>query len=102
MNEKKTIIVVFTAAKLTKAESGKLKRYAFNTSSEVKEGEMLQSDQYTTSMQVVMVLEKSFKYYNITTGDLSNDYSSSRQYEIKYLAIVESTDKETVFAKRIS
>ena len=89
----KTIIVVYTNTKITKkAEIAKLKRYSFNTSSDVKEGDLISTSSYNTCIQVVKVLEKDHKYYNTSTGELSNEYTSTTQWEIKELVIREDAE----------
>lgn len=86
----KTILVIYTNNKITKV--GYQKRYAFNTKSEAKEGDMIQSVSYNTCMQVVKVMDKEFKYFNKETGDLSNKFSNSNQYEIRTLEICDVQD----------
>lgn len=89
----KTIIVVYTDTKVVdKAKLGQLKKYSFNTDSDVEVGDMLDSNTYDTKMQVVKVLGFSCRYYNAATGELSDEYTSTRQWEIRTLVIRESQE----------
>lgn len=92
LGKMKTVIVVFTNTPLTKEECRNLKKYAFNTSDEVAVGNTITSNKYNTAMQVVRVLDREYKYYNPATGELSDEYSSTLQWEIKTLAIREEDD----------
>jgi hypothetical protein len=89
----KTIIVVYTDRKLGKKDAAKLKRYAFNTTASVKEGVMLKSAEYSTAMQVVKILPKAHKYFNASTGELSDTYNSTAQWEIRDFIV--RNDSET-------
>lgn len=84
----KTIIVVYSDTKVP--NNCRLKKYAFNTKKEINKGDTISSPNYTTKMQVVDVLEESFKYYNVLTGDLSNEFNSTNQYEIRELVFTDS------------
>lgn len=84
----KTIIVIYTTIKLTdKKEISRTKKYSFNTNSNVKVGDMINTKEYTTNLQVVKILPKAFKYFNSATGLLSNEYNSTTQWEIRNLEI---------------
>lgn len=83
----KTIFVIYTNEK--KANAGYEKRYAFNTESEVKEGEMIKSDNYKTNVQVVKVLDRSYKYFDRNSGELSDELKSTNQYEIREIKVVD-------------
>jgi hypothetical protein len=91
----KTILVVYTNKLLSKSEIAKVKKYSFNTSTDLKEGDMFSSPSYDTNMQVVKVLDKDFKYYNANTGELSDTFNSTAQWEIKILVIREEEDEVT-------
>lgn len=89
----KTIIVIYTNRKITsKKEIASHKAYAFNTEDEVKVGDMISSSTYDTSFQVVKVLSKKYKYYNKSTGQLSNTYSSTLQWEVRQLVMLPSIE----------
>lgn len=93
----KTILVIYTANTVTNNSTvAKYKRYAFNTKSDIEIGDLISSAAYTTSMQVVKVLSKSYKYYNAETGKLSDRFSSTKQWNIKELVIRED-DSEVVY-----
>ena len=82
----KTILVVYTDVKLTKKEWVSKKQYAFNSST-AKVGDLVQSDDYSTAMQVVMILDKCYKYVNLSTGELSDKRNSTNQFELRRLDI---------------
>jgi hypothetical protein len=92
----KTILVVYTdkISPLSIKEIAGLKKYAFNTASEMSFGSIISSPEYSTNMVVVKILEESFKYYNSATGELSNIFTSTLQWEVRTLAI--RNDEETV------
>jgi hypothetical protein len=48
-------------------------------------------------MQVVKVLPESHAYYNASTGELSNKYDSTSQWEIRTMLIRE-TEEDVVYA----
>lgn len=74
-----------------------MKRYSFNTKSHVKAGDLLDTDRYTTKMQVVEVLDKHYKYVNIGTGELHNKKAAStKNYEIRELRILADDDSSIV------
>lgn len=84
----KTIFVIYTNEKIEDPRRLRvIKKYAFNTSSEVKVGDVIHSPDYDTNMQVVDVLDKSFKYYNKSNGEIHNTLKSTAQYEIAVLKI---------------
>lgn len=80
-----------------------MKQYAFNTEASMKVGDMFASDDYTTPMQVVEVLDKAFKYVNLADGKLSDKRDSTRQFELRVLKIskVNESKGNTVVASRI-
>jgi hypothetical protein len=92
LRKRKTIIVVFTNNFLTSEKCRNLKKYAFNTSDEVVVNNTITSTKYNTAMQVVRVLDREYKYYNQSTGELSDTYNSTQQWEVKTLAIREEDD----------
>ena len=62
---------------------------------------MINSPSYETNMQVVKVLDKSHKYYNASTGELSDAYSATSQWEIRDLIIREETEEEVIYGTLI-
>ena len=92
----KTILVVYTnkITPLSVKEIAGLRKYAFNTKSNLEFGSIISSPEYSTNMVVVKILEDSFKYYNSATGELSNDFTSTLQWEVRTLAI--RNEEETV------
>ncbi len=93
----KTILVVYSNNKsLTKNQVNAMKHYAFNTESDLKVGDVIVSSAYDTAMHIVRVLEDSFKYYNATTGELTDKFTSTSLREVKTLVIRED-DVDTVY-----
>lgn len=86
----KTILIAYTnKSSLTAKEIRGIKLYTFNTEDDLKVGDRISSESYTTNMLVVKVLDTSFKYYNSVTGNLSNEFTSSLDREIATLVIRE-------------
>lgn len=83
----KTILVVYTNVKRTTDQYKGMKKYSFNTEADVQIGEMLETSAYDTKLQVVKILDKSFKYYNAVTGEMSDEFNNSLQWEIQTLDI---------------
>lgn len=92
MSNLKTIVVIYTDKIKSDAVIRNDKKYSFNTVSEVNVGDLIKSPNYTTPMQVVKILDKSYKYYHQVTGDFSNEYTSSAQWDIRTLVINEQDD----------
>lgn len=97
----KTIFVVFTSVPVTSEEIRLMKKYCFNTEDHLSVGDMIKSSSYSGPFQVVRVLDKSYKYFNSSTGDLSNDITSTHQSEIKQVVIRED-DNNVVYGKIIN
>ena len=95
----KTILCVYSdkGNKLTPREITSMKRYTFNTEAEVKVGDVINSPSYSTPITVVKVLDKSYKFYNSITGDLSDEFKSSSQWDIKTLIIRDPDAPDTVY-----
>lgn len=90
-----TIIVVF--------EGTCKKKYAYNTESKVAVGDILVSPDYSNSkMAVVDVLDKSYKYLNPDTGELSNEMTSLNQNFIKTLKVVADKADPTILCIRLT
>lgn len=96
----KTILVVYTNKLLSKSEIARAKKYSFNTSADLKEGDMFSSPSYDTNMQVVKVLDNAYKYYNASTGELSDTFNSTAQWEIRTLVIRED-EEEVIYGNII-
>lgn len=98
----KTILVIYTHEKLNKKESQTLKKYAFNTTEKLAVGDMFESEDYVTPMQVVKVMDKTYRYYNTYTGELSNKkIASTKQFEIRLLQEASKTTGNVVLFERI-
>ncbi len=99
---KRTIFVVYTNGTSKGVITNRcLKRYAFNTESEVSVGDIIESKDYESRMVVVKVLTREYKYYDRITGVLSNKLTSTGMYDIKDIKIVENVDSEMVVASKI-
>ena len=97
-----TILVVYTnELSLSKKDIRTKKAYAFNTNSTLKEGDLIKTKEYDTRILVIKVLENAFKYYNSTTGELSNDFTSTAQREIVTLEIRED-DEEIIYGSLVN
>lgn len=90
----KTILVVFTASKLSKKKiyESNLKKYVFVTEEDVQEGDMIYSESYGNLLQVVNVIEEGYKFFNSLTGELRNDINSTACKEIKKIVFQEPDD----------
>lgn len=97
----KTILVTYTNVKISsKKELRKYKFYAFNTEADLKVGDMLKSQSYSTKMQVVKVLKESFLFYNASTGDLADTFTSTAQREIATLEL-RTNDSDVIYASKV-
>ena len=97
-----TILVIYSNTKLeSKKDIARTKRYSFNTESDVKEGDLIKTQEYSTNLQVVKVLDTSFKYYNASTGELSNEFKSTLDWEIRRLEIREDTE-EVIYGSKVT
>lgn len=94
----KTIFVIYLNEYNTDFNMCKIKRYAFNCEEDVKIGDIVRSSVYSSDMKVVEVLKETYKYYNNTNGDLSNEIKSTAMRRIKTLKITEG-DEDVVYAK---
>jgi len=92
----KTILVVYTDVK--NREAYRKKRYAFNTNSDVIVGDFIDSNDYDTNMLVVRVLDNTYKYYNGSTGELSDNFNSTQQWEIRQLVVADEVNDNIVYA----
>jgi len=98
----KVIFVVFTKENITVAQANgrKMKKYCFRTDDTVEVGEKLASRLYLDNMLVTDILDKDYKYYNSTTGSLSDIPDSTLCYPIKTLCIKEE-DTSTIYAHKV-
>lgn len=95
----KTVLVIYTSRKITGKEIDSFKRYAFNTEADISVGDMIESEDYGNKMQVVKILNNSYKYYNKNTGELSDEFTSSMQYDIKELKLETEKEENVVYFK---
>lgn len=87
-NRMKTILVVYTnGEKLSEEAAYRAKKYSFNTAADVKIGDVIESPAYTSTLQVVKILDKKFDYVNVSTGELSDEFNSTSQWKIRELVI---------------
>lgn len=98
----KTILVVYTNVKLTNKEiaDNKLTKYAFRTSGDVEVGDLIESKDYSKSMQVTDVIDADYKFYNTQTGELRNEINSTKMYPIKTI-IFKEEDELVVYATKV-
>ncbi len=95
------IIVIYTNEKvLTDKLKGSSKHYSFNTESDLKVGDIIKSPSYTTNMMIIKVFDEAFTYLNNVTGELSNNYNSVNQREIRTLVIRED-EKEVIYGSLV-
>lgn len=96
-----TILVVYTNSKVDNKSANKMEYYAFKADKEVVQvGDMLKSDEYKTAMQVIKVIDTDYQYHNMITGELSNEFTSTSQREIRTLVIITEV-ADVVYAVRI-
>lgn len=89
----KTILAIFTREK--KEDTSKEKMYSFNTTHDVKVGDLLTDPSYSTKLQVVEIKEETFKNVNVETGELTNVGDIQYPiYPIKELQIKEEQGDE--------
>ena len=95
----KTILVCYVnSLGKSKEDVSKLKKYPFNTNNDVKVGDVIRSQEYDAFLKVVRVLDKLYSYHNTTTGELSNEFTSTYQWEIRELEIREE-NSEVIYGK---
>lgn len=93
----KTILVAFTKKKIDDLETlNNSKGYSFNTDADVKPGDIIVTDNYSTYLQVINVLPNCYKYYNYKTGELFEESTSGSNGEIKVL-VLNKTDESGKF-----
>ena len=99
----KTILVVYTSVKLTDKEinESKLTKYAFRTEEDVEVGDLIKSNDYSSSMQVTDVIDADYKFYNSYTGELRTNINSTKMFLIKTIIFKDEEDELTVFATKV-
>lgn len=99
----KTILVVYTDKELTveQINNNKMQKYCFRTESEVKVGDVLKSQSYTSKMIVTDVMDTDYKYYNAQSGEMTNTINSTKCYPIKTLVLREE-DESVVYASKVT
>lgn len=97
----KTILVIYlNGVRSSKTDRLRLKKFAFNTKDDLKVGDVITSQSYDVNMHVVKVLPEAFEYLNSSTGELSNEFTSAHQWEIREL-IIQPKDKDKVYGSLI-
>ena len=66
----------------------------------MKKGDILESPEYNSMLHVVEIFDKSFRFFNRVTGELSNEINNSNSYEIKELKVVEKESSDVVIATK--
>lgn len=98
----KTILVAFTNKRsLTAREIRNTKLYSFNTEADLKEGDIIESNSYSTRMLVVKILEKAFRYYNTSNGDLTDNFTSILNRDIAILVIGKGRNSDVVYGSLV-
>ena len=99
----KTILVIYTNTQVTKkSEISKFKKYAFLCSDKVKLGDLVDSPNYDTKMQIVAIIDTAYKYHNRVTGLLGNKLNSTQQYENRLLKVTtDADDLDIIHAVRV-
>lgn len=96
----KTIVIIFSNSEKSFSKHYDVKRYVYKTREDIKEGDVLTSQDYKNSfLHVEKVVEGDFKYFNRATGDLTNDYNSTNLFEIKELREREEESNIVYFSK---
>lgn len=101
-NTLRTILVIYTDNKLSKKLVQSCKKYAFNTKARLKVGDRVTSADYSTAMQVVEILDRSYKYVNLSNGELGDKRTSTSQFEIRELILEEQTNENAVIATKLA
>ena len=98
-----TILVVYTNENLSveQANNRKMQKYCFSTKSEVSVGDVLKSKVYSNNMLVTDVIDKEYKFYNVQSGELSNDITSTKCYPIEEM-ILREENEEVVYASKVN
>jgi hypothetical protein len=96
----KTILVVYSNKAVSKSDISRMKKYSFNTSSELKEGDIIETKEYETNLVVVKILDRAYIYYNGSTGELSDTFNSTSQWTIRTLEIRDE-EEEIIYGKKI-
>lgn len=86
----KTIFVIFT--KELNPNVNKFKKYTYNIIDEVKVGDMIASPNYETPMYVSDVLDESYNYVNLSTGELKDKVNHPLDRPIRTLKLIDSGD----------
>jgi len=97
----RTILVIYSNVRVSETELKSIKKYAFNTESDVRVGDILDSNSYSTKMVVVRVLDEKFKYYDGKSGKMSNNFDSTNMADIKNLTIVEGYE-DSITAMKVN
>lgn len=90
----KTFLAIYTEKVLSEAEIGYKTRYTFNTNSPIKIRDLIETNVYTTPIQIVAILPKQYKYFNRESGALSNEITGSKDFPIKEI-VIEAKKKPT-------
>lgn len=95
----KTILVVFMSDANNEVTVKKKKKYSFNTDADLKVGDILYVPNYGKNVFVSMIADKAFKYYNISTGELTNEINSSNIFPIRTLSITDFPQESEEFVQ---
>lgn len=97
----KTVICVFKHVEETsEMQEFATREFAFNTDSELSVGDMLMLSNHDIPIIVTKVFDKSHKYFDVLTNNLSDKLSSTSQRQIHTL-IIKSSDTMVVYASLV-
>ena len=81
----KTILGIYTKNRVAHDVALQKKRYSFNTNLDIKVGDLIKDNSYTTPIQVTDILEKTSSFVNLVTGQLSDTQGEGRVVALKVL-----------------
>jgi hypothetical protein len=98
----KTVIVIYSNQFVADNSAiNKMKHYAFKTHEELKVNDVIKSSIYDTNIQVIKVLEEDFEFYNMSTSELSNTYTSTAQRQIRELRL-DNKEQDIVYFTKLN
>lgn len=81
--------------------SYKKTKYTFNTSADVKVGDLIKSPNYNSVILVEEILGDTFNYVNTQTGELTNKINSTRCVPIREL-VIRNEEKDVVYGSFVN
>lgn len=95
----KTIFIKFISSVVRSSNT-----YAFNTEEDVTKGDIIVDliGNLETYMEVVDVLDRSYKYVNTVTGDIMDEINSTKCVKIKTLKLIDGEADVIYGVKRVN